>query len=327
MKDRQRAPELTPPALPVNWYMLAGSREVRRGRVITRSLFGQEYVLYRSPATGQVTVFAAHCAHMGCHLKHATPQEDGLRCALHHRLIGFDGAFTTPDGRKSAQLVQPRLTAREHMGGVFVWIGPRGSETPLPEPAIAGNGPVMARYVGQFEFDTSWYSLMANGLDMEHLSAVHGRVLREDPVIETGIPGRFRISYLTRVIGTSLSDRVVKWLSGDHIRASMMAVNGSMMLVESDVARPSFVILSVVPRGDGGTIARALMGSTGEIQKPLDALRMRVTSWLFKRFFEADFGIFDGLDWHPPEAALTRPDTYSQSLYRYFCQQENAADV
>lgn len=313
-----------PPYMPVNWYMLAGSREVANGRLITRSLGGREYVLYRAPATGRIAVLSAHCAHMGCHLKHAKREREGLRCALHHRLISTDGTFGTPDGQTSARLSQPVLKAREYAGGIFVWIGPDGAETALPMPAIASQGPVMAHYVGAFEFDTNWYSLMANGLDMEHLASVHMRALREEPQIDLADPGRFRISYRSRVIGKTLSDQVMKWLSGDNIRASMTAINGSMMLVESQVSRPSFVILSMGPRSDGGTVAHALIGSTGDLRKPLDALRLRVTSWLFKRFFEEDFGIFEGLRWHPPDPTLTRTDEYMRQLYAYFCRQREA---
>lgn len=316
----------TPAALPVNWYILAGSKEVAGGQLITRNFYGRDFVLYRSRLTGRVSVFHAHCAHMGCHLKHAIPQDDGIRCGLHNRLITSDGVFEMPKGGAGSGLEQPRLTAAEAWQAIFIWIGPVGEETPLPEPEIAAEGAVMARFVGQYTFDNKWYSMVANGFDMEHMQAVHGRALREDPVYERAVSGGFKVTYLTRVVGTGLSDRIVKWLSGDHIRASITAFGGSLMLVDSRVHKHSFVILSMSPRRGGGTVVRAIVGAKGKASRPLDAMRLRITAWLFKKFLEADFSVLEGLDWRPPDPALTKTDAYSQNLYHYFCEQREACN-
>lgn len=313
--------QTAPPVMPANWYLVAASRDLRQGALITRRLFGRDWVLYRSRATGAVTAYAAQCAHMGCHLKHATPDRDGIRCALHNRLIGSDGRFAGPDGGDSP-LRQPLGEVTEHLGGIFLWIGPKALKQPLPMPELPETK-LMAGFVGGFSFEVPWYGLIANGFDMEHLDSVHHRRLREDVTIEE-TASRFRIAYLTRVTGTRLSDRVMKWLSRDHIRASMTAVGGSLMLVQSDVARPSFVILSMLPRPDGGTNVNTLIGSAGDTRRPWDAARLWVTRWLFRRFFEADLKIFDGLDWHPPDPVLTKTDDYSNRLYRYFCAQGEA---
>jgi len=319
----------TPPAMPANWYMLAGCTELRAGRLLVRDLNGQDYVLFRSAKTGQVTVFEAHCAHMGCHLKHATPDGDGIRCALHNRLIAADGAFLGPDGAPSPTLRQRIVPVQEHLGGIFVWIGAatrtEGDLPPLLSPRLMQSGLAMGRFVGSFRMRQPWYALVANGFDMEHLHSVHRRALREEVEIEDRGP-HFSIAYLSRVTGTALSDRVMKWLSGDHIRAKMTALNGSLMLVESEVGRPSFFYLSMGPDHAGGTVIRALVGSGGDLSRPLDALRLRVTSWLFRRFFASDQQIFDGLDWHPPDPVLTKTDGDTQRMYRYFCRQRGIDD-
>lgn len=325
--DKQQAGAVKPPAVPVNWYMLAGSREIARGKIVTRDFQGRDFVIYRSRETGKVSVFHARCAHMGCHLKHAIPQADGIRCGLHNRLIAADGNFESTGNDTARRLQQPKLLVQEAFGGVFVWIGPQGQQTPLPMPAIATDGPVMARYVGEFAFDIPWFNLIANGLDMEHLVSIHGRALREDPIIDTDVAGRFKISYLTRVVGRTLSDRIIKWLSADHIRASMAAIGGSLMLVESKVSKPSFALLSMAPRADGGTVVRAIIGANGATAKPLDALRLRITSWLFRRFLAADFEVLNGLDWRPPEYVLVKSDAYSRKLYSYFCDLKEANHV
>lgn len=295
-----------PPAFPAAWYMLAGAREVRPGRVLARSLHGHEIVLWRD-ASGAVRAMDGHCAHMGCHLKHGTVTPDGLRCALHHRVIGADGAFS------AGGLRQRLWPVREHLGAVFVRAG--RTDAPLPQPSLAASGPVVTRFLGRFTFDVPWHALIANGFDMEHLASVHRRALQAPARVETE-DGWFRLSYRSRVTGRSLSDRVMKALSGNDIGATMTSVGGPLMLVESDVARPSFSILSMLPRPGGGTEITALIGQRSG---RLDGPRLRLAGWLFKRFFQADVAIFDGLDWHLPARAANKADGDTARLWQYFC--------
>ena len=101
-----------PPSVPENWYLLAPSAKVRPGAVLSTSVGGTEIVLMRSPAK-TLTAYAAHCAHMGCHLRHAEVEAQGLRCALHRRLIRADGVFQDPEGRGAHRLTQQTYTVLE----------------------------------------------------------------------------------------------------------------------------------------------------------------------------------------------------------------------
>ncbi|MCI2400567.1 Rieske 2Fe-2S domain-containing protein [Aliiroseovarius subalbicans] len=316
-------PVSTLPALPANWYILAGSHELKPGQVLTRTLLDREYVLYRAPS-GKVATYAPHCAHMGCHLKHAEAADDSILCAMHHRKIGLDGAFLRPDGQKSRDLVQRTFPTQETLSAIFVFVGP-GDPPPLPVPVLAANGPVITRFAGTLDSDATWFSLVANGFDMEHLASVHDRVLREDPLVEEPVPGAFRIAYHTRVTGRGLADRVVKWISNDSIHASMTALKGSMILVQSEVGRPSFCILSMCPDGKGGTLVRGIVGINGARGTFWDWLRLRLTSKLFIDFLAKDFEVMKGLRWTPPAHEHTPGDAYSRRLHRYFCAQ-SAAD-
>ena len=310
------------PRLPENWYLLAASPALTPGTLLPVTLHDHDIVLYRA-TSGRLTAYAAKCAHMGCHLKHAHPDADGIRCAMHQRLIGSDGAFRRPEGTASTDLIQPTYPVQEAFGCIFVWLG-QGTPTDLPLPDIADHGPVLTRYAGHYDAEIPWFSLIANGCDMEHLASVHDRALREQPVVDTPAPGRFRISYLTRVIGTALSDRITKWLSGDHIRASMTVCNGSLMLVQSAVWKPSFFLLSMCPDGSGGTRVRAAVGIAGQ-GGPLARLRLWLTARFFITFLAKDFEVMKGLDWHPPVHGHSFGDRTSQALYRYFAQLTEAS--
>ena len=130
---------------------------------------------------------------MGCHLKHGTVCGDNLRCALHERLIGIDGWFLRPDGRKSDSLRQRIYPVKEQFGAIFVYVGGE-KPAPFPVPAITEQGDFIARPAGEYNATTSWQSLTANGCDLEHLLAIHNRNLKEEPAFATPDPLTLNIS-------------------------------------------------------------------------------------------------------------------------------------
>lgn len=315
--DLWPAPNHAPARVPENWYMLAGSRELRAGKIVSANLGGREIVLARTEA-GKAVAFEAHCAHMGCHLKHGSVVGEHLRCGLHFRHIDGDGCFLKPDGSRSPDLMQRTYRVEERFGGVFVYVGAREPYA-LPQPEIIEQEQLMTRPVGEFVTTAPWYALIANGFDMEHLLAVHARELKEPPVVSRPDVRSFRIAYRTQVTGSGLSDRVMKWMSGNDIRASMTSIGGSMMMVQSRAGpRPSMFLLSLCPTADGGTTVRAVVGVQGRASNPLDRLRLRVAGWLFRTFLSRDFGIFDGLDWHPPAFRHSPGDRYTRQMFDYF---------
>ncbi|NJM83857.1 MAG: Rieske 2Fe-2S domain-containing protein [Tabrizicola sp.] len=302
-----------PPPVPENWYLLAASHALRPGKVLAASVGETEFVLMRSPL-GRLTAFAAHCAHMGCHLRHATVEPLGLRCALHQRLIHADGTFGHPEDGGGRPLTQRTYPLVEHYGAIFVWTG-QGAAPDLPLPRLGPGDRYIARPVGIFETRTDWVSLLSNAFDMEHLATVHRRRLIEAAEITRPTVDSFRLSYRSRVIGTRISDRVVKRLSGNQIHASMTSWRGSMMFVESTLGqRRSFFILSMCPRTDGGTEVRSLVGAVLSRPGWLDALRLRLTATMFISFLSDDFQVLDGLRWHPPAAAGSAADRNLQQL-------------
>lgn len=315
-----------PPPMPENWYLLATSAELRPGGIISRNISGHNIILARM-ASGRVAAFDAHCAHMGCHLKHGAVVGEHLRCALHFRKIAADGCFLRPDGTPSSDLVQPTYRTAERYGAVFVYIG--GAEPPgLPEPSILDPSEMIARPAGQFTTPTPWYALIANGFDMEHLLAVHARELKEPADVTMPDEHSFRIGYRTRVTGRSLSDRLMKWMSGDDIRASMTAINGTTMLVQSQAGpRPTIFMLSLCPTAEGGTLVRAIVGLRGKAGNLADRLKLRLAGWLFIRFLSRDFGIFEGLEWHPPKFAHSSGDRHTKQMFDYLCRLKPAAEI
>lgn len=302
-----------PPEVPENWYLLVASKEVRPGKLVATSVGATEIVLVRAPA-GTLTAYAAHCAHMGCHLRHGLVEPDGLRCALHQRLISADGTFRDAGGGPGKALVQRTYPVVEQYGAVYVWLG-RGKAPDLPLPRLEPGESFAARPVGVYETMTDWVSLLANGFDMEHLATVHRRRLIETATVSRPTQDSFRLSYRSRVIGARISDRIVKRLSGNEVHASMTSWRGSMMFVESRLGRRrSFFVLSMCPRPDGGTSVRSVVGLVQPQPGWLDHLRLRLTAAMFVSFLSDDFRVLDGLRWHPPGTVRAASDQSLQQL-------------
>ncbi|HLH88460.1 MAG TPA: Rieske 2Fe-2S domain-containing protein [Xanthobacteraceae bacterium] len=306
------------PDCPQNWYLLAGSAELGRGGILARRLGGLEIVLYRGHESGRAAAFAAHCAHAGCHLRHGEVIGDHLQCALHRRVIRADGRFIAPDRSPLATAPQPCLPTIERFGCIFVFAGETATFD-LPTPDISALGPITTRALPSRSFALPWSTLISNGMDIDHLQAVHDRRLREPPTLRRLDPYRMRLDYRAQVTGRHLSDRMMKWIAEDDIRTSITCIGGSMMLVESSVGRHrTFVMLSMCPDRNAGSTIRAVVGVPGEPHRLAARTAARVAAWLFHAFLRKDVGVLQGMQWHEPEDEITQGDALTRSLCAFF---------
>lgn len=246
---------------------------------------------------------------MGCHLGKASVRGDALRCPLHFRRIGADGAFSAHPA-----LRQPTLPLREYLGGLFVWIGDPAARTDLAALGLDGD---TACHAGEHTFDLPWQWLVANGLDIEHLSAVHDRRLLDPPTLERTAHA-LAIGYRTTPTARTLSDRIMRHLAPDGIRGNIRALSGTMMLVESRVGgRRTFILLSFLPQSGGGTLIRGIVGVRGAPTLPR-RLAAHAARLLFRAFLNKDLGVLDGIDWHEPAHADSLGDRFTRQVCDWF---------
>jgi aminopyrrolnitrin oxygenase len=317
MARREPAPpaELTPdlgPALPRNWYCLGPSQHVRTGQVATHTVGDRAIVLWRDAAGGRLTAFAAQCAHMGCHLGSACVRGAHLECALHRRRIDASGQFLRGPDATYAGLVQAAFPVQEYLGAIFVHTSATVEPLAPLDPAE-----YTTRYAGEIRFPLPWQPVVANGFDVDHLASVHDRELLESPTITQRSVTEFQLQYRTRPVIRTLGDRVMSWLATDGIRGSIKAFAGTMMLVESDVGqRRTFILMSFVPDGSGGTIIRSTVGvrGRGPVQGHLAAMVARA---LFRAFLRKDIGVLAALRWHEPRQAHTIGDRFTHQFCEY----------
>lgn len=288
-----------PPSRPASWYLLAASSAVPRGRVVTRRVGDEEVVLFRTEG-GAVGALAPHCWHMGAHLGNGCVVGERLQCPLHHWEWNREGACAgvPGGGRVPSSARQPGYPVAERMGGIWVWIG-GGSPDPLPGFGTFAESELRYAHGRPVRLRCAWYAPAANGFDEQHLSTVHGRELRERPQVDVPEPHRLRMRYLSRVTGQGVADRMMKWLSGDHIRVEINCWGGSTVTVESDLGRTrSALLLAMIPVGDEVEVTPVFTSRHSPVPG-VDRMRLAIARFLFTRFIEKDVGVMHGMRFRP----------------------------
>jgi nitrite reductase/ring-hydroxylating ferredoxin subunit len=266
------------PDWPRGWYVAARSRDLPRGGIRRFRLADDDLVLFRT-ASGALGAVDAFCPHMGAHLAHGRVAGEHLQCALHCWRIGADGVIAGRAERAQAWRV------REAHGLVLVELGAGHA------PPRAGDGEFGWTGIAPLDVAASWQALMANAFDMPHLCTVHRRALVEPPAITHEASGAFSLRYVSRVTGTGLSDRVMKWLSNDRIDVRLTC-HGATLVVETDLGfTRTAAVVGMVPTEAGTRINAAF----GVRRGPLLGLRLALTRWLFGAFLRRDLGVVEGM--------------------------------
>jgi nitrite reductase/ring-hydroxylating ferredoxin subunit len=266
------------PEWPHGWYVVARSRELRPGQLQRITLAQQEIVLFRT-AAGVPGALDAHCPHMGAHLASGTVRGEHLQCALHCWRIGVDGAVAGQTRRAAAWRVV------ERSGLVLLEFG---GERALP---MAGDADFLWTSLPPLDIAAHWQALAANAFDMPHLTTVHHRELAAPPQVSFEVGRQFELAYETRVRGGGVSDRLMKWLSGNRIRARMQC-HGPLVVVETDLGfTRTAALIGMLPTAQG----TRLFGAFGIRPGRFGALRLWLTRWLFAAFLKRDLAFVAGM--------------------------------
>lgn len=273
------------------WHLVCPSETLRPGQVLRWSTGARELVLFRG-RSGAVHALAAHCPHMGAHLGGGTVVGDSLRCPLHH--WQFDGSGACPG--KTAQRAFPVV---ERYGAILVFNGP----VVLFPPPEVGSGALRWGTSPRFAVRCDWLPVVANAFDLEHLRTVHHRELRDAPVVERPDPFTLRVRYTSRVTGTGLSDRVMKFLSGDRIGVTLTLHGGTLLSVESDLGRTRTALLAGLHQSKEGLFVRLAFAARRSRLPGVDRLALQVSRWLFTSFLRRDLSVLDGMRFNRAGAA------------------------
>ena len=164
------------PGMPLGWYVVATSGEVRAGQVVPVKYFGEELVLYRTES-GEARLVGAYCPHMGAHLGTGRVLGESLQCPFHGFEFGGDGRCV----RTSYGKAVPRKAKlgtwpiREHNGYIFAWYHPEGRQAEWEIPVLPGPAEGWTTFrTRKIAVNSHPQETSENSVDVGHFMYLHG---------------------------------------------------------------------------------------------------------------------------------------------------------
>jgi nitrite reductase/ring-hydroxylating ferredoxin subunit len=274
-------PAETFPARPASWYLFGESRELRQGPV-SRRILGHLLVAFRT-AGGRLAVMDGQCAHLGADLGCGDVVGETIRCPFHHWRYGADGVCAAVPGNSPAPSFARLRTypAAERHGQVFFF---NGREPLFPLPFFLGEDPEDYAAARPFRYvaDCTWYMNSAHAFDRQHFAAVHDRELLAPPVIDEPAPFARRNSYPARVVGHTLSDRILKLAAGRTVKTTLTIWGGTFAVITADFERaPSGFLMAMEPMEDGRTLCHGIVCARRSLLAPL---QLRIRRWMTRAY-------------------------------------------
>ncbi|HXY75956.1 MAG TPA: Rieske 2Fe-2S domain-containing protein [Steroidobacteraceae bacterium] len=181
--------ERCPLPVPLGWFFVSYSEELKPGELRNIQYFGQEWVLFRTEG-GEAGVVDPYCAHLGAHIgKGGKVDGEAIRCPFHHWAYSTKGWCTKIPYAKvmppitKRQAILRALPVTEKHGIVWAWYHPK-REPPMwevPDIPELHDPNYIAPQRGEWPVNTFIQELGENGVDFAHLKYLH-----HSPVIPTG---------------------------------------------------------------------------------------------------------------------------------------------
>ncbi len=167
-------------ALDRYWYAACASSELKRNKVVARTVLGLPLALFRN-AVGGVGAMLDRCPHRNVPLSAGRVVGDNLECAYHgwqfdrlgtcRRVPGHCGDHEHPSRDATS------LPVIEQDG--FVWVWPRPDEEPAGEPfRLRGQLPGYTTVHRSVLFPGTVHQAIENALDVPHTAFLHRGLFR-----------------------------------------------------------------------------------------------------------------------------------------------------
>ena len=163
------------PGIPVGWYTVATSSEVKAGRVLPVKYFGEELILYRTES-GEAHLTGAYCPHMGAHLAKGTVVGENLQCPFHGFQFAGDGRCVHAYGKSVPRKAKlDTWPIREHNGYIFAWYHPAGTGPEWEIPVLPGPAEGWSAFrTRAIEVSSHPQETSENSVDVGHFKLLHG---------------------------------------------------------------------------------------------------------------------------------------------------------
>jgi len=214
------------------WYIACPSRDIAIGRVKSLDLCGQRLALFRAE-NGQVYALNAYCPHLGTDLGLGFVEGQSIRCRFHH--WAFDGTGHCQGIPCQTEIPSwakvPSYATAEAYG--FIWVYPdRVAPFPVPEFDQLKGKAMVTQADRPLSRSCHHHICMMNGIDVQHLSTVHGLTIEMNLDIAPDPSGHCLDFTLTgSVPQTTLQERLLYFFLGPTYSYSMRYAQGCIGLL------------------------------------------------------------------------------------------------
>jgi phenylpropionate dioxygenase-like ring-hydroxylating dioxygenase large terminal subunit len=169
-----------------DWYIVARSAEILRGRLYQVTLLEHDVLLWRT-IDGSLNAWEDRCPHRGAALSLGKALDgDIVACPYHGWQFGRDAHCVKmpalPERTPSARIRVATYPVCEYYG--YVWISLGNPLNAVPHLAEPANTLYHNHLFGPFRFATSPGRAIENFLDMAHFPFVHPGLLGAEPYTE-----------------------------------------------------------------------------------------------------------------------------------------------
>ncbi len=163
--------------VPVGWYVIARSDEIKPGQVKEKFLLGKKFALFRTEK-GEARLLLAKCPHMGASLAYGVVKGDVLVCPFHHMHVDGAGkcqSFPAEEAAKEKFSV-PAFRVDERWGQIWFHAGDNPLYT-LDSFAKDVDG-LEYMLFSRASYNPHFHVMVPNALDYVHFDVVHGLVAK-----------------------------------------------------------------------------------------------------------------------------------------------------
>ena len=290
-----------PDVTTASWFVVGRSAALSPGTVQTATVGSRRLALYRTD-TGKPHVLDARCPHLGADLGQGSVDGDRLQCPFHHWQFGPDGwCRHAPGHARTPERRTRSVPVQEKHGLVWAYLG--------GGPAFAVPGPPN---------DTAWWTLrppsqtiechphlvIANGLDTNHFTALHGMKMTAEPELTVDAPHRVTVTLQGRPTSNWL-----RWLTGTRtqsLRASFTTIGGHLAWTAVQAPVRFYVLFTARPTPGGRTRTQVVFF----LPRTLGADLVRAVASMYVLLHD-DRRILDNLDF---TGSLTDEDSALQAF-------------
>lgn len=224
--------------LTCGWYPVCPSKELKREKARSFKIFKQRIVVYRTKE-GKCFALDSFCPHLGADLGNAHVVGENIKCYFHQWELSSKGCLVKVACMskldKSVRHVKNRsYPIREEYGHIWVFSKENASHE-LIKPWGLESEQSVAFYLKEVTLFAHHHIMMANGVDLQHFSTVHGLDIDFKYDVDEKEDGTFHWRLKGDIASHNLKTKLARLLLGETFEYCIKFAGGSLVSISYGV--------------------------------------------------------------------------------------------